>query len=144
MPTDTTDITKMPMPGGNVNAPASGTYGDNAALERLKQELPSAPTGSAPSAMDPSAPMPVPPTGPAPAPPSGGVPAALMGPTQRPDVPVNTPLDLAAGAPGPISMTGRQRRMQILDALANSPDVSDETREWASLMIEKLVSSSAR
>ena len=143
MPADTTDINKMPMPGGGVNTPASGTYGEGAALERLKAQLPAAPTGAAPSAADPSAPMPTPPAGPpAASAPAGGLPSALLAPTQRPDVPVGTPLDM--GAPPPSAMSGRQRRMAILDALVNSPEVSDETRELAQMLMERLISGSAR
>lgn len=139
MAAEQVDINKMPLAGGNVNAPASGTYGEGAALERLKQSLPMAETGAAPSAADPTAPMPTPPAGGMSTPPTGGLPSPLLAPTQRPDVPVSTPL----GAPtAPMPATGRQQRMAILDALANSPDVSDETREWASMMVKRLVDTS--
>jgi hypothetical protein len=136
MPADTTDITKMPMPGGNVNAPASGTYGEGAALENLKRQLPS-PAAPGPSAQNPVAPMPSPPGGgmvPAPAP---GVPPALLAPTQRPDVPVSTPL-AGVGGPAPMTQSAAQRRLAVLDALANNPDVSEQTREWASTLISQL------
>lgn len=143
MPVDSTDITQMPTAGGNVNSPASGTYGEGAALERLKQQLP-ATTGSGPTAQpgDTAAPMPTPPAGGMSTPPAGGLPSLLLAPTSRPDVPVSTPLDL--GAPAPEALNGRQRRMQVLDTLANSPDMTDETREWATLMISKLTSGAAR
>lgn len=141
MAADTTDINKMPLAGGNVNSPASGTYGEGAALERLKQSLPAMP-GPGPSPDQPQSPMPTPGTGGVSTPPTGALPSALLAPTTRPDVPVATPLDM--GMQAPVSLTSRQRRMQILDMLASSPDVTDDTREWASLMIEKLVSGSAR
>jgi len=36
-------------------------------------------------------------------------------------------------------MTGRQRRMQTLDVLANDPNVSETTREWAKTLINHLI-----
>lgn len=134
MPVDASDINKMPMPGGNVNAPASGTYGEGAALENLKRQLPSTPSPG-PSTQNPVAPMPTPRLGgmaPAPTP---GVPSALLAPTSRPDVPVSTPL---AGGPMPMSQSAAQRRLAVLDALANNPDVSEATREWAGILLGHL------
>ena len=136
MPVDATEISKMPMPGGNVNAPASGTYGEGAALEALKKQLPSTPAAG-PSTQNPVAPMPTPPAGagvsntPAP-----GLPSALLAPTQRPDVPVSTPL--AGSGPAPMPMSAQQQRLHALDVLANDPNVSPETREWAQALVARL------
>lgn len=142
MPADTTDISKMALPSGNVNTPASGTYGEGAALERLKAQLPGTASVGGPTPSDPTAPMPTPPIGPMGSPPAGGLPPALLAPTQRPDVPVSTPLQdpMAMGMPAP--QTGRQRNLAILDALANNPDVSETTREFARLMMDRLIGSS--
>ncbi|RMF62345.1 MAG: hypothetical protein D6746_04175, partial [Bacteroidetes bacterium] len=65
-----------------------------------------------------------------------GIPApVLLQPSDRPDVPVSAPLvSGAVSAP----LTGAQKRLAILDVLANSPDVSDATREWAKMMIRIL------
>lgn len=142
MPTDTTDINKLPMPGGGVNTPASGTYGEKASLERLIGQLPTAPSGGGQSGPTPVSPMQSPAGGRPPMSPPAGVPSVMMSPTQRPDVPGSTPLAMPApGVSAP--QTGRQRRMAVLDALANNPDVSDQTREWASVLIETLISGSA-
>lgn len=143
MPTDSTDVSKMPMPaGGNVNSPASGSYGEGAALERLKRDLPST-ASPAPSAQNPTSPMPTPPVGAGVSnAPSPGVPAAILAPTSRPDVPVSTPLN--PGALTPVQMSGAQRRIAILDTLANSPNVAESTREWAKLALEKAIAGSVR
>jgi hypothetical protein len=141
MPADMTDISKMPLPGGNVNSPASGTYGEGVALERLKQQLPEAPpTPPTPGGGMP--PMQSPGVRPASGPPSPGLPPALLAPTARPSIPPATPLAPMGGPVMPV--TGQQRRMQMLDALATSPNVSDETREWAQLLMDHLIASSAR
>jgi hypothetical protein len=141
MPADMTDINKMPLPGGNVNSPASGTYGEGVALERLKQQLPepSAPPMPSGGGMPP---MQSPGVRPATGAPAPGLPPALLAPTSRPNVPAATPLAPMGGQMMPA--TGQQRRMQLLDALATSPNVSDETREWAQLLMDHLIASSAR
>lgn len=140
MPADMTDITKQPLPGGNVNKPASGTYGEGVALERLKQQLP-VPDAVPAMPAGPSA-MPSPPVSSPGSPPPPGLPPVLLAPTARPDVPMASPL---AGVPmAQQPMTAAQRRLAVLDALVNSPDVSQETREWAQLVIENLVMSSSQ
>ena len=145
MPTDTTDVTKMPLPGGNVNSPASGTYGEKAALERLKSQLPGVDAGAGPTASNPAAPMPTPPAGAGISnSPPPGVPSGIMAPTSRPDVPVSTPLQQGPVSPLAGAQTGNQQRLAILDSLANSPNVSDSTREWAQSLVQSLIKRSSR
>ncbi|HYF46826.1 MAG TPA: hypothetical protein VD926_11490, partial [Acidimicrobiales bacterium] len=100
-----TEVEKQPLPGGNVNQPASGTYGEGVALDRLKKQFPSAAGGEGEGGLQPSAPPQIDPTkvggtppdlggrpdtgGAAPPP---GIPAAILHPTQEPNVPVGTPL----------------------------------------------------
>lgn len=122
----------------NVGQPASGTYGEKVDLARLQSSLPQS-----------NAPTPVPGGGPTPSsepvrptppqregrPPSGaalppGVPSPVLAPTDQPNVPVSTPLAPDVMQPA-ASVTSEQRRLQILDALADDPNVSKETREWA-------------
>lgn len=132
-----------------MNAPTSGTYGEGADLERLKASLPAgavggkpapAPTGP-PMSAEPPMPMSPNPVGRPPgAAPPPGVPAGLVMPTSRPDQPVSTPLS-AAPAIGPGAADPRQARVAILDALANDPAVSDETREWAGEVLRLLIQS---
>ena len=75
---------------------------------------------------------------PAPAAP-GTVPNVLMGPTTQPDVPVSRPLDMAGGGPSPAAaVDAAQKRLQLLDFLANSDDVSPETRQWAKTVRDAL------
>lgn len=130
---------------GNPMEPQSGTYGTVADTERLKQQLSlpgGGPTGPGGAAMKPTAPPPGIPQGTQITPPPGGVPDVLMAPTTRPDVPASTPLQNAfAGAPAVV--TGAQRRLSILHALSTSEEVSEETREWAQLVLDKLASRQA-
>ena len=146
-PTD--EIDKRPVDrGGNINQPSSGTYGERANLDRLKSSLPemkpAAPAaGGQPSpGPAPAGPPinPVPTTGQPTATPPPGVPSVLMAPTDRPDVPVSSPLAAGAApiAPGAPQIDGTQRRLQILDMLAYSPQVSPETREWAKGVIKAI------
>ena len=142
MPADTTDISQLPQSGQGVNTPASGTYGEKAALDRLQQSLPGSP-GAGPSAASPVAPMPSPGAGAGlSTPPPPGVPAAILAPTQRPDVPMAGPMPTTP--PPPSTLGAQQRRLQVLDALANSPDVAATTREWAQLMLKAAVARSAQ
>jgi len=140
---DTTDISKLP--AGGVNAPASGSYGDAAALDRLKEAFGNIP-GAGPQAgpgQQSAAPMPTPAPSQIQSPPPAGLPPALLAPTQRPNVPVSTPLAPAGPAmPGPVGP--QQQRLAILDALAQNPAVSDTTRQWAELLRERLIQGSAR
>lgn len=126
---DMPDVTQLPAPkGGNVNTPQSGVYGEKAALERLKQDLPmpQQPTDQPPQ----PGPMPQPSTGAGVSNAMGpGVPQAIMAPTQRPDVSVNTPLSQPVD-PMANAQSQRQKRLVVLDALESSPNTSDTTREW--------------
>lgn len=123
----------------SVAKPASGTYGEDTAVQDLKQSLPvgaignPAPTAApAPPAMspEPATPQPNPVGRPAMPTPPPGIPAAILAPTDRPNVPAST--SLAEGMPaGPGIADPRQARMAILDALVNDPNVGEETRQWA-------------
>jgi hypothetical protein len=132
-----------------VNKPDSGTYGEGAALQRLKDSLPP------PPATAPGQPMAPPPVSPNPArqgpqnlggrPQTGaaappGIPSAVLGPTQQPGIPVATPL--SAPTPNPVqnAVNAQQQRLALLDQLANNPRVSDDTREWAKQVIRLLTS----
>lgn len=133
-----------------VNKPASGTYGEGVALDNLKKSLPQgaignpAPPGGAPLPPVQPAVMPTksiegrPSTGAALPP---GVPSPLLAPTQYPNVPVTTPLTSPWNnqIASPQVQTPQQGRLLILDQLANSPDVSAETREWAQHVLEILM-----
>lgn len=138
------DIEKIPT-GQQVSRPASGAYGERAAVEQLKSQLPASgagaggPAGPGGPALPPL--NPPTPTAPSYVPPASGnlppgVPAPLAAPTNRPYEPVNTPV---GGPPMAAPLTDAQRRIQLLDVLANSPSVSDETREWARLVLRSLV-----
>lgn len=130
------------------NRPESGTYGEKADLQRLRQSLP---------AMDPQPPQPGVPGNPlintalrqgvpthgrpgrpqGPQPPAG-VPASVMRPTDRPTEPVasmRTVADTAPIAAAQSTVTATQQRLAVLDALANSPDVGAKTREWARMVM---------
>lgn len=118
-----------------VNKPESGTYGEKADLQRLRSQLPSsgssAPMPQArqlpPISDRPVRPMPVPSrqsTVP-------GLPDVLVGPSNREWEPVTT---MPLGTPRQLTMTAQQMRLMKLDALANSPEVSPETREWARML----------
>ena len=141
---DTFDIAKQPSPAG-IGKPGSGSYGEGAALDRLKAQLPEVAPGAGPTA-DRPAPMPLPVPNQAPTSPPG-VPGALFDPTARPDVPVSTPLAGFGQAPvSPVAAaaTQRQRNMAVLDALVSDPNVSEVTREWAQTLIDRMVKASAR
>lgn len=120
---------------GNPMRPTSGTYGEVADTERLKQQLdvPGAGPGGAEVRPNP-APPPGAPIGPS-SQPSTGVPDVLMGPTSMPDVPQSTPL---RGA-GPTATPAATVRSHIaaLDALVASPTTSNATKEWAKLVLER-------
>jgi hypothetical protein len=131
---------------GKVNTPASGTYGEKAALDGLKKSLPpmgagqpEGGNGAAGPALSPEPPiMPVPPPSGAPSPQQpAGIPAALLGPTGRPMEPVT------AGPMQPLAFpvqeqSAAERRLEVLISLANDPRVSEQTREWAQLWVKTL------
>lgn len=144
---DVPDIGKVPTGPGNVNKPASGTYGEKTELANLKASLPpmdpNAGPGGQKAQLPPIKPMVTPTPGnlggrPAGASAPPGVPAPIVAPTTRPEVPVTTPLSDSVAAPVP-DLDAAGRRLQILDLLANSPDVSESTREWASRVLKALV-----
>ena len=131
----------------SANRPQSGTYGEKADLARLEQQLPKgggatqvAPppgAGPPPGQRGRQAPAPVAPSGPngrpsGPTPPPG-VPAALLAELGQGDAFVGQdpapPVDPSAQA---MALPPDQRVIFILDTLAQSAEVSTETREWAS------------
>lgn len=117
--------------------PKSGTYGDVADTERLKQQLsmPGQPGPGGPPQQNTPQQAPGLPSGrsvPSSAP--GTVPDLLMRPTQNPDTPASTPLERPAQPAQ--SPAGRQATRQALEALANNPDVSEASREWAKLVLK--------
>jgi uncharacterized protein (UPF0147 family) len=67
-----------------------------------------------------------------------------MAPTSQPDVPVSTPLAMAPSNPVQDAPDERSKRIAILDALSRDPNTSAVTREWATVVIKQLVSSSAQ
>ena len=134
------DVEKIPTP---VNKPASGSYGDKVSLDRLKQSLPSSgqapagqPGGNKPMGEQPPMVVPVPPPGNNSPQQPAQVPQVLFGPTARPYEPVSAAPPVAPPPQAPV--TGPQARMELLITLANSPDVSEDTREWAQLWIRTL------
>lgn len=131
----TPDVLEQVPAGGGMNKPASGTYGEGTELAALQAELPTQPPAR--PEMQPTPPAT---TGGGVSAPAGGLPRGLMAPTNRPDVPVSTPLappaptDPFAGA-----VDARQRRLALLSILSESPDSSEEVREWASVLRQKLI-----
>jgi hypothetical protein len=144
---DISTVDQRPMPGGGANKPSSGTYGEKADTERLKQSLPSsgapAPGGQPLPQMSPAPISPTQeyggrPVGPT-APP--GVPPAIMHPTARPDVPMSTPL---AGDPLnqqalPPNDAHFEGRLRTIDTLIQSNRVSPQTREWLEILRAVLI-----
>jgi len=139
------EIEKTPTQTHSVNKPASGTYGEGAELDRLKQQLPDSgarPGGGPPGAAPMGGPgsgglssgVPGRPGGPT-APP--GVPQALMHETERPNVSVGTPLQ-RQGPPLAGASSAQEARLVVLQALSESDQVSDATREWARTVLEML------
>ena len=138
------EIEKTPTQNQSVNSPASGTYGEKAELNRLKQALPE--SGARPGPPAPGAsPMTRPgvsgpdrpegrPAGPqAPV----GVPGVMMHGTDRPDQPLNTPR-VQPGDPMGGAQSADQARLVVLQSLADSDTVSEATREWAEHVLEML------
>ena len=133
------EIEKTPTGNTSVSEPESGTYGEKAELNNLKKQLPSsgqhpqqstmptspAPNGSAPATMGRPA------SGPS------KLPNAMMAP-QEGSVNPNVPLTQAQQMP-PRPPAADQQRLAILDALSTHPEVSEETREWATLVRDYLI-----
>ena len=140
------DLEKTPTGDVAVNEPEGGTYGEQAELDRLKSSLPpmGGPGGQAGGRTAPSLGGGLASAGGAPigrpqnAPP--GVPQALLGPTQRPNQPLGAPLGQQAPAMPPRAQAADQQRLMILDSLTTHPDVSAETKEWATLVRDALIS----
>ena len=61
-----------------------------------------------------------------------------MAPTNRPDVPVSTPLAGPAADPMAGAADARERRMRYLEILCYDPRVSPEVREWAENVKRKI------
>lgn len=134
MQNSTPDVIEQVPAGGGVNKPASGTYGEKAALDRLKQQLPQsqpaaqpAPVQPVPTGLGPSS------SGAGPA----GLPRGLTAPTGMPDVPVSTPLQGPPPDPLGPDPDVRQRRLQYARLLATQ-GASPEIREWGQILVEKL------
>jgi hypothetical protein len=119
-------IDKVPV-GGGVNTPASGAYGEGAALDRLKSALP----GMDPAQSQATEPLPMSGGGPPPSEAPADLPKGLLAPTRQPGVPVSSPL------PGPVPLIGSapERRLKMLEALVSDPEVSADTKQWASTVL---------
>lgn len=137
-------VEKTPTADGSVNKPASGTYGEKAELDRLKQALPTGQT--APGGPGGPTPLQGPQPGPMPQdngrPPNStmppGVPGALGHPTDRPNVPQSQRLQGPGVNPVTQAESARDARVATLMALTQSPSVSDATREWAQMVLEMI------
>ena len=121
--------------GGSPMAPSSGTYGEEAALQRLRSQLP----GEGSDTQSQQA-TPLPPMGGAPPipPPATGLPRSMFEPTRQPGVPASTPL-----TPSEPEMTGPPDAViAALDAVVNDPEAarkySRTTRLWAQQLLESI------
>lgn len=140
------EIEKTAVPaGGKVNKPSSGTYGEKAARDELASALPG--PGQGPPGGQGAAPPMAPqqaqpgavPARPGPPGPQGppGMPDVLASPTTHPNRPLATPLATPPSMPQRAGQQDRQR-VAILDALTSHPDVSDEMKEWAEIVLERI------
>lgn len=128
---DLPDISQLTPATGKVGAPASGTYGEGAALADLQRQLPppTAPQGQA----APGSPgmMPMPEAG-------GALPRSLtpgsIAPTTRPAEPLSTPLTQQM----PIGETPSAQQRQLLEAWASDPNLRETTRVWAQSVLAAL------
>lgn len=129
------DVLEQLPAGGNVSKPSSGTYGETAALDRLKAELP----GGDPTQSRAIAPAPMPP-GPAMGPGGGATPGDLppgiLAPTRRPGEPTMSPL---SPGPPPMATADPERRIQLLHAIAADQSLSPVTREFAQRFLDSLI-----
>jgi hypothetical protein len=119
------DVASQQPASGGQNKPASGTYGEGAALQQLEAQLPG--TGGGPGGPGPVQPTPAP-VGPG-LPPrqSGALPGAIAAPTRNPDEAISTPLTTTA----PVGAMPSEQRIQMYRFLATTPSVSETTRAWA-------------
>lgn len=122
------DVAQQLPAGGGVNKPASGTYGEGAALDRLKSQLP----GEAADQVSQVVPPPAP-TGPAPlTAPTPGLPRALLAPSRG--VPATTPLTVQAEPQvGPSA-----ELVRVAQALLRRKESSPTAREWARIVLGRL------
>lgn len=126
------------------NQPASGTYGEAAEREQLARSLPGTGQGTAPGPGPEEPPGPgrrIPreregrPAGPTPPP---GIPPVLLHPGSGFDGAPPAVVPQGPTAPAPV-VNAAQRRIAVLDAIANHPEVSEETREWAQVLLDVLL-----
>lgn len=124
------DVIEQLPAGGSPNQPASGTYGEVADLDRLKQALPvpQGPTAPSPTPMPAGGGRP-PVPGPTP-----GLPQGILAPSRQPGVPVQTPLEQGFQP----AQTRSAQVVQQLHAVMRDPNVSDMTREFAELLLDRL------
>jgi len=145
------DLEKLPT-SNKVNRPDGGAYGEKVELERLQSSLPS--SGSAPGgAGQPPAsppgqvrPTPVNPGAPpgtlGPSSTPAGISEVLQTPTKYPNRPVSTPYQPGGANPvaaGLGAANVQQQRLAVLDSLINSPNVGEETKEWAEIVRGALI-----
>ena len=123
---DVPNVLEQTPVGGNVSAPSSGSYGEGAALDRLKVSLP----GADPTQSQAAAPVPPMSGGAGPIGPPG-MPPGLMSPTRQPDVPVSAPLT----GPAPIIGSSPAGRAALLRALLDDPETSEESKELATRLL---------
>lgn len=141
---DMTDVSQMPLAGPAPNQPESGTYGAKAQTDALKKAIGMAPPSTgAPAGQQGPPPMSGLPGGAKPQESTGpfGLPAAITNPTQQPNVPGSTPLAQPVN-PVASAQTSSQKNLALLDMLSKNPDVSDTTREWAQLVLSRLIEAS--
>ena len=127
-------IEKTPTAGVSVNKPESGTFGEKADEQRLKDSLP--PLGPGQGGVPGLEPSPMPG-------PTGGMPAQSGG--RPPGTPEGVPSVLLQGDPPAIAeqpnapnANPQAARIALLEQLVASEEVSDTTREWARIVLEAL------
>ena len=132
-----TEIEKTPTADVSANAPESGTYGEGAELARLNEQLPPMNRPGMGAATGGPAPMPQPDVQ-VPGRPGG---RPLQAPAGVPDVIFQGGGPAPAGDPmaAPAPPDPQAARLILLQQLAESPEVSEETREWARLVLEALI-----
>lgn len=132
---DLPEVNKLPLDGPSPNKPASGTYGENAAVAQLQAQLPPVQERPPTAALPPITSTPARPLGDPPRTPEG-LPPGLVAPTRFPDVPVATPLAAPPVNPVAAAQSGREARLLVLQSLASAPNVSAVTREWAQTLVQ--------
>lgn len=124
------DISQLAPANGRVGVPASGTYGEKAALAELEGSLPP------PTVAQEQGGAPLPGGGgPLPLPgPSGALPRSIAAPSTRPMEPMSTPL----AQPMPIGETPSAQLRQQIEAWARDSSKSETFRAWAQSMLDRL------